>query len=234
MNFREFNYGIFGGTIGTFISHPFDTIKTRKQLNPNQSLINTIKNIGRFSNFYKGIIPPIIGVSQEKAIVFGTFYNLNKYNLSTPISGFLAGISASLIVTPIESLKIHLQNGNKLKDYKIKSCYRGLPITFFRESPGYAIYFSTYQNIKKYTPDKPYFHLINGCLAGGISWSFIYPADFIKTMIQNGQNYNQVIKSISKNGIGFLYRGFSLALMRAVPLHGGVFMGYEFIKNLNE
>ena len=28
------------------------------------------------------------------------------------------------------------------------------------------------------------------------------------------------------------YKGFSTAIMRSIPLHGGVFIGYETIKNL--
>ena len=47
----------------------------------------------------------------------------------------------------------------------------------------------------------------------------------IKTKYQSGQNnLINIIKETHK--IGF-YKGFSLAVMRAIPLHSGVFLGWE-------
>ena len=41
------------------------------------------------------------------------------------------------------------------------------------------------------------------------------------------------IKDVYKTkGILGFYRGFNLALLRCIPLHGGVFLGYETTKIL--
>ena len=58
--------------------------------------------------------------------------------------------------------------------------------------------------------------------------------DLIKTKIQSSNEkiqIKQVINNIYNNGglINF-YKGFSLACMRCMPLHGGVFLGYEMSK----
>ena len=76
-----------------------------------------------------------------------------------------------------------------------------------------------------------------GSLSGLTSWIFIYPSDLIKTRYQAIKETNttnsitNVIKNIYRiDGLTGFYRGFSLAIMRALPLHGGVFLGYEYSK----
>ena len=60
--------------------------------------------------------------------------------------------------------------------------------------------------------------------------------DLIKTKYQAIKNNSDtkvinVIKEIYKNyGYRGFYHGFKYAIMRAIPLHGGVFLGYEFSK----
>ena len=45
--------------------------------------------------------------------------------------------------------------------------------------------------------------------------------------------HNMTIREVIKNSYNnnLLYKGFSLSIMRAIPLHGGAFLGYEYIKN---
>ena len=75
---------------------------------------------------------------------------------------------------------------------------------------------------------------MKGGLSGCVSWAFIYPADYIKTIVQHKNiSYslaiNQLIKS--KNPL-VLYSGVSLAMLRCFPLHGGVFLGYKLCNEL--
>ena len=71
-------------------------------------------------------------------------------------------------------------------------------------------------------------------MCGLNSWIFIYPQDKIKTIIQNttaDKKIGDVFKEIRLNeGYKGFYRGFSLCLMRAIPLHAGVFVGYDLVK----
>jgi hypothetical protein len=78
-----------------------------------------------------------------------------------------------------------------------------------------------------------------GSISGITSWIFIYPSDLIKTRYQAVKESNiinsipSVIKNIyGREGLRGFYRGFSLAIMRAIPLHGGVFLGYEYSKKM--
>lgn len=240
--------GGLSGICGVILSHPFDTIKTNFQANKKMILK---PNLQTFKNLYKGITPPIIGVGLEKSIVFGTYeltkHFLDKKNnndyINTALSGACSGLSASVIVTPFERIKILLQTNNfKMNAIPLnpKFYFRGLSATFTRETPGFAIYFSLYEYLKKkYYLDHgisitPQGSFLFGGLAGTFSWIFIYPQDRIKTEMQAKMNNNTFLKILTKiyreEGILSFYKGFHYALMRAIPLHAGTFMTMEIIK----
>jgi solute carrier family 25 carnitine/acylcarnitine transporter 20/29 len=230
----DFVYGCVGGVLGTIISHPIDTIKSRIQLGL------TFKQAFQRYKFYNGIASPLFGIPLEKSIVFGCCELTKSCNIGSFLSGFIAGFVSTLIVTPIEYIKINAQNGNTvhigLKN--IMNLYRGLGPTICRESPGYGVYFATYDTLdKNFNLEKS---SLKSFLFGGItglsSWLVIYPTDLVKTIMQNKNNTQSaqhIIKIIFKNeGIMGFYKGLNFALMRAIPLHAGVFGGYELCKKL--
>lgn len=234
---EEFAKGAFSGAFGLALSHPFDTIKTRLQTN--QAIEYGVKSL------YRGVVPPLFGVGFEKAVVFGVYNNFNSYfsnpkeAVSTFTSGMVSGLAASFIVTPVERLKIGLQKGQKIcTDLKL---FKGLSVTFTREVPGFGIYFTVYEQLKQrlYTKQKKEITKTGSFLAGGLSgataWLFIYPQDLIKTRIQSGSDkpIKTMITDVYRNGgIKQFYKGFHLALLRAVPLHAGTFFMMEFLSQL--
>ena len=117
---------------------------------------------------------------------------------------------------------------------KLSTFYRGWTATLFREVPGYGIYFTTYEYLKNNTKDmKPYHTLLYGGMSGLAAWLFIYPSDPPKTLMQDKNiGLKDAIKIIyNKYGLSGFYKGFSIALFRSIPLHAGVFLGYEtFLK----
>jgi len=133
---NSFLAGFCGGVIGTVLSHPIDTARILKQ---------TAKPI-IFKNLYKGIYAPLIGVGLEKAMVFGTFDNLHHSNMSDFSKGIISGLASTIIVTPMEKIKINLQTQNH-KNITLKHIYSGWSATLLREVPGYGIYFSVYGSI---------------------------------------------------------------------------------------
>ena len=147
---QNFGYGYVAGMAGIAASHPFDTIKTNIQ---KRQVINY-----NIRNLYKGVAAPLFGVGLEKAIVFGTYETTRKYTNSDFISGGLAGLTASFVVTPFERIKILLQTDQKIEKNMInrKFLFQGLSATFYRETPGFAIYFSTYNYLKNVIQEKTY------------------------------------------------------------------------------
>ena len=233
---EQFIFGCISGMAGILVSHPFDTIKTNIQSN---------KPIPRtLTELYRGIKPPIIGVGLEKSVVFGVYYNTIGYTNSTFISGALSGLSASFVVTPFERVKILLQTNQKIEHNIINRSFlfQGLSATLYRETPGFGIYFSTYQFLKDSYLTYNNENNLNsfesfsfGAIAGAFSWIFIYPQDRIKTHLQSikdrqvgfKEGFNEIIKNGGYRGI---YRGFNYALMRAVPLHATVFSMMELLQ----
>jgi solute carrier family 25 carnitine/acylcarnitine transporter 20/29 len=248
MTLNDFTYGIFGGLSGTLISHPFDTIKSRIQSNK----ATTIKQAVKIGKLYSGITPPLVGIMLEKSIVFG-FYEKSKYwGLNNFWSGLVGGLMSTIIVTPVDRLKINYQNQelklqnmeNIKKILAPKNLYKGFTPTIFRETPGFGIYFSTYNyltnNFNSTNNNGKTF--LFGALSGLSAWIFIYPSDLIKTKYQSTHNELSLPNTIGKiwstnnssnnpvQAIKNFYKGFNLAILRAIPLHGGVFLGYELAK----
>ena len=219
---------------GIILSHPVDTIKTHRQL-------STLPFQYNIKNLYRGITPPLIGVGFEKALVFGCYNNFCSMGLPIPISGGLSGLIASLVVSPYERIKILRQTNQTIKMSILSPSFlfKGVGITFTREVPGFAIYFSTYEALKNkfYTSKNKEISILSSFIFGGMSgtmaWIFIYPQDRIKTIIQNNKSQDSfyitnIIKSIYvKGGIRHFYSGFSFAVYRAILLHSGTFCTME-------
>jgi hypothetical protein len=231
---ENFISGSIGGFVGVLISHPIDTIKTRIQLGTAKNITSAIQ----MKKFYSGIRAPLIGIPLEKSIVFG-FYNLSQsYGLNPFWSGIIGGFMSTLIVTPVEYFKINLQNKNTvdLKSVKLSTIYRGFIPTVFRETPGFGIYFTSYNYLNdNYNKDNSYMKTFcYGGASGLLAWMFIYPSDLVKTIKQDKNNnlkINEIITKIYKdNGLRGFYKGFHFAAARAIPLHAGVFLGYELSK----
>jgi len=230
---KSFLYGYIAGLSGIVVSHPFDTMKTciqeGKKINYN------------LRSLYRGVFPPLLGVGLEKAIVFGTFENSKHFTNSDAISGAISGFTASFIVTPFERIKIILQIGGdlnlrNLKKLSIGYLYQGFSATLTRETPGFAIYFSVYNFLKNNDTNISAFRsFMYGALSGTFAWIFIYPQDRIKTHLQaladKKMNFFESFREIlGQGGYKGFYKGFSYALMRAVPLHATAFMTMELCK----
>jgi solute carrier family 25 carnitine/acylcarnitine transporter 20/29 len=243
LNGNDFIYGLCGGFTGTILSHPFDTVKTRIQTNT----VSNIRDAIKMKRLYAGLTAPLIGIMFEKSIVFGFYDKSKQYGFSNFTSGLIGGFMSTVVVTPIDRIKISYQNNerNFKSLFNPRHLYKGFTPTIFRETPGFGIYFYTYNKLKERFNENesaPKTFLF-GAISGFSAWVFIYPSDLIKTNYQSEHNGNRTLPQTIKTIIGTnnpnnsilksfknLYKGFNLAIMRAMPLHGGVFLGYELAK----
>ena len=80
-----------------------------------------------------------------------------------------------------------------------------------------------------------YAPLIAGGVAGLCFWIFLYPIDFIKTTIQtdslSNPKYNGIMdvfsQKMKEGGLKTFYKGYTVCLMRAVPVNSGGFLAFE-------
>ena len=223
--------GGISGMCGIILSHPVDTVKTNIQTGIPLSVIKSYP----ITRLYQGIMAPLIGVGIEKAIVFGTYNYVKKQtNGNTALSGAIAGLNASLIVTPYERIKILRQQNKAFNNLHPAFLFKGLSATFTREVPGFAIYFTVYEKLKNNRQIEYYEAFTYGGISGIVSWIFIYPQDRIKTILQSESGTSLNIKTLIKNiyaqgGLRQFYKGFSWAVARASLLHGGTFLMMEVL-----
>lgn len=225
---KEFIAGGFGGTAGIVAGYPLDTVRIRQQHSGSGSafgiLRNAISSEGPLA-LYRGMAAPLASVTFQNAMVFQIYAILSRaFDSSVPttdppcyrgvaLGGVGTGAIQSLILSPVELVKIRLQIQSKTHDkpgqadiYKgpisvakgiyrtegLKGIYRGLTITVLRDAPSHGFYFWTYEYMReKFHPGcrkggQESFRtmLIAGGLAGVASWVCCYPLDVVKTRLQ--------------------------------------------------
>ncbi|KAJ2883063.1 hypothetical protein H4R27_003026 [Coemansia aciculifera] len=117
-----------------------------------------------------------------------------------------------------------------------------------RDSSGTAIYFASYETVKETLrrltgsdTTGPLTHMLAGGTCGVVSWLLIFPVDLIKSTMQSQvlkpkgsktfASSLQCLRDIhSRLGLAGLYRGISVSLIRAFPIHGLNFVVYEWAR----
>jgi len=182
---KSFLAGGFGGVACVLVGQPFDLIKVRLQTAPEGTytgMVDATKKLlakDGFRGLYRGMGPPLVGITPIFAISFWS-YNLGKKivlwtnsNRSSPelsigeimIAGAISAGPTTLVMSPVERVKVLLQiqgqGGKNLykgpvdvvrKLYKeggLSSIYRGVGATLVRDVPGSAVYYGAYEVTKR-------------------------------------------------------------------------------------
>ncbi|KAL2462684.1 Mitochondrial arginine transporter BAC2 [Forsythia ovata] len=245
---KEFVAGAFGGTAGVVAGYPLVTLRIRQQQHAsNCSAISILRGVfaseGSFA-LYRGMAAPLASVAFQNAIAFKTYAILSQAfdtNFQTnnhpsytgaALGGIGTGVIQSILISPVELVKIRLQlqsnntheknkqsgnykgsadiAGSIIRTEGWRGIYRGFTITVLRDAPSYGIYFWTYEFMRenlhkgcRKTGQESFRTMLTaGGLAGVASWICCYPLDVIKTRIQ-AQSYSSQPKSM---GIGECFR----------------------------
>ncbi|XP_069572280.1 mitochondrial basic amino acids transporter-like [Brachyistius frenatus] len=212
---------------------------------------------------YKGIGSPMMGLTFINAIVFGVQGNaMRLLGHDTPMNQFLAGAAAGIIqcviCCPMELAKTRLQmqgTGEKKSSRKLykssldclvriynreglRGVNRGMITTVLRETPGFGVYFLSYDVLTRRLgcePDDRYMIpklLFSGGMAGIASWLSTYPVDVIKSRLQADgvggvHEYSGIAdcvrQSVSREGYMVFTRGLTSTLLRAFPVNAATF-----------
>ncbi|XP_062023515.1 mitochondrial arginine transporter BAC2-like [Rosa rugosa] len=268
---REFVAGGFGGIAGIISGHPLDTLRIMQQSSKTGTAFSILRNVVTTEGptaLYRGIAAPLASITFQSAMVFQTYATLSRaldpsvspkdppsYK-GVALGGFGAGAVQSLMITPVELVKIRLQLQTEshkgpidvaksiIKAEGVKGMYRGLTITMLRDAPAHAFYFCTYEYMKeqlhpgcrKTGKESLRATLVAGGLAGVASWIICYPLDVVKTRLQAQSmypvpKYTGIVdcfrKSVREDGHGVLWRGLGTAVSRAFLVNGAIFAAYE-------
>ncbi|KAD4889282.1 hypothetical protein E3N88_21355 [Mikania micrantha] len=230
---KEFVAGGCGGVAGIMAGYPLDSIRVRQQNSPTGSAFNILRNVavneGPFA-LYRGMAAPLASVTFQNAMVFQIYAILSRSFDSSiwsdeppsykgvALGGIGAGALQSLMLSPIELIKIRLQLQTRIQHKLMekgplsvaksiirtegwRGMYRGLTITALRDAPSHGFYFWTYEfmreklhpGCRKSGQESFNTMLFAGGLAGVASWVCCYPLDVVKTRIQ-AQTPNSIVK----------------------------------------
>ncbi|EOA34100.1 hypothetical protein CARUB_v10021601mg [Capsella rubella] len=270
---REFVAGGFGGVAGIISGYPLDTLRIRQQHSSNSGSAFTILRrmlaVEGPSSLYRGMAAPLASVTFQNAMVFQIYAILSRsFDSSLPLEeppsytgvalgGVGTGAMQSLLLTPVELIKIRLQlqqhttrtnsGGGPvslaktiLRTQGLRGIYKGLTITVLRDAPAHGLYFWTYEYVRerlhpgcrKTGEENLTTMLVAGGLAGVASWVACYPLDVVKTRLQQGHGgYDGIAdcfrKSVKQEGYRVLWRGLGTAVARAFVVNGAIFAAYE-------
>ncbi|XP_010455552.1 PREDICTED: probable S-adenosylmethionine carrier 2, chloroplastic [Camelina sativa] len=169
-------------------------------------------------------------------------------------AGALAGISVSLCLHPLDTVKTMIQScrleekslcytgRSILSERGVSGLYRGIASNIASSAPISALYTFTYESVKgALLPlfPKEYCSLTH-CVAGGsasIATSFIFtPSERIKQQMQVGSHYRNcwtaLVGIIQKGGLLSLYAGWTAVLCRNIPHSIIKFYVYENMKQM--
>lgn len=176
-------------------------------------------------------------------------------------AGFFSAIPTTAVAAPFERIKVILQiqgqsadaskpkfNGafdvvkHLYKEGGLKSIFKGSLATVARDGPGSALYFATYEYLKKkLTPEakpgeEPKLSLGAVSFAGGMAgmsmWIGVFPIDTIKSTLQSSSDSSSTLVSVAKKiykngGIKAFFPGIGPALARSFPANAATFVGVE-------
>jgi solute carrier family 25 ornithine transporter 2/15 len=196
------------------------------------------------------------GISRElKRISENTHMNAAWPYYSFVSGGFTGGCTA-LVLCPSDVLKCRAQlsrargqSGNirEIVDsiYKkngLRGFYVGLSAQILRDIPFYTFFFGCYdlicESLKSNFPSlsESSVYFISGGFSGQIAWAASMPMDVVKSVMQTQEipmTFNSTLSLLYRQrGIGGLYNGIGVAIIRAFPANAALFVGYEYSRKL--
>ncbi|KAL7279844.1 S-adenosylmethionine transporter [Trametes coccinea BRFM310] len=158
------------------------------------------------------------------------------------VAGGVAGTSVDLLFFPIDTVKTRLQSSQGfIRAGGFKGVYKGIGSVVVGSAPGAAVFFCTYDTLKRTLPlpteYAPVTHMIAASVGEVAACSIRVPTEVIKTRTQTS-TYGSAAQSslaaarmvLSTEGIRGFYRGFGSTVMREIPFTSLQFPLYELLK----
>jgi len=203
--------GFTMGIVRAAISHPFEIMKLKSQIN------HTTEPIYR--NMFRGIQYSLVANAIERGIQFGLYekFKLNDGNI-------LSSAKASLISTSISlPYNIILLRNTVMKSYVSippNIFYKSAGLEYSRNFSGSILFLSSYNYMKEH--DVPIY--VRAPIASSVVWALTYPLDSYKNMLISNTRDTLSIKR--------LYKGIEYPLMRSVPSSIIGFYVYEYMLSI--
>jgi len=217
MNEKEIKKFIPGFTMGivrSIISHPFEILKLKTQMNINNNL---------FKNLFKGLHLSILSNSFERGIQFYYFEDIKKKTNNLLLSSVYASLISTTISLPYNIILLKKNILNKSVIINKNILFKSVSLEYSRNLSGSTIFLYSYNKIKEFN----YPIYVCSIFSSTIVWLLTYPIDNIKNQFIAGNNI--------KYNLRFLYNGIKYPIIRSIPSSTVGFYIYEYLNNyLNE
>jgi hypothetical protein len=213
MNSEDFKKIIPGFTMGIVrasISHPFEMMKLKSQIDYKGSF---------YKNLFKGIHYSIITNALERGIQFGLYekFKLNDNNLKSSAKASVISTSLTLPYNIILLRNVVMKSSIKISKNIL---YKSACLEYARNLSGSILFLSSYNYLKD--KDCPIF--IRAPLSSSFVWSLTYPIDTYKNVLLANNNKKLTFKN--------LYKGIQYPLIRSIPSSIIGFYVYEYMLKL--
>ena len=240
---------LYGGT-SVLVGHPFDTIKTKMQVQSGfenrtmvRSFVKTVQDLG-VKGLYRGWVPPFCGSIIFRSSQFAVFEAIYTYmerfyvsRYEIPLSegvqlrvicgGIGAGTVRAIIETPLEYAKVRRQIQ---KTWKLRDVYRGFGVTWSRTVGLWCTYIILFDSLRRHYPNL-YAHPILGPflmqgVAATLGWWVVWPLEFMKSQVQGKERQElSVLRRMQiimreRGGFFALYRGIMPGSLRSFVANG--------------
>ena len=202
--------GFTMGIVRATISHPFEMMKLKSQIN---------QSGGFYKNLFKGLHYSIITNALERGIQFGLYekFKLNDNNLTSSAKASIISTTLSLPYNIILLRNVVMKSSFKIPK---NTFYKSALLEYTRNLSGSILFLSSYNYLKE--KDTPIF--IRAPLASCFVWSLTYPIDAYKNILISGQKESLSIKR--------LYKGIQYPMIRSLPSSIVGFYVYEYMLKL--
>ena len=208
LSFKTFIPGFAMGTTRALISHPFEILKIKSQLNIKTKL-----------PLFRGLHYSLLASGVERGIQFGLydfFKNNNDSNLSSSLK---ASALSTCIGIPYNFYIVNKSVVNQKFSFTFSNLSKTVPLEYSRSYIGSALFLYTYNELK----DNNMPLWVSAFGGTTVVWSITYPIDNIR---------NQIISKNNNFGLKNLYKGIQYPVLRSIPSSIVGMYVYEKVKSL--
>ena len=206
--FKTFIPGFAMGTTRALVSHPFEILKIKSQL-----------NIKKKVPLFRGLHYSLMASGLERGIQFGLYDFFKSNKDSNLVSSLKASSLSTCIGIPYNFYIVNKSVVNQKFKFNLSNLSKTVPLEYSRSYIGSSLFLYTYNELKD--NDMPLWLSAFGgttCV-----WSITYPLDSIR---------NQIISKNNNFTFKNLYKGIQYPVLRSIPSSIAGMYIYEFVKKI--
>jgi len=231
--------GIAYGLVAAAISHPFDTIKSQRQVGGRFDLNGT----SPFASLYRGVVPATAASVVLRTVPFVGYNSARRTMQARGIldgaplvvsfaAGACGGAMRGCLEAPIELIKIRQQLG---APWSLRSLTVGVGSACLRTASVIGFFWLIFDASAAWRALLPpaLADFVGGGLCSVLAWALVYPLDTAKSRIQGradagpgGGVFAELAALRRSHGVSAWYRGIKAGLLRAFLANGSGMLAY--------